>query len=161
MIMPGKSGIDVLELIRGRDKEVAIIVSTAYPTLDTAIASVKHQASDYVRKPIDPPTFLATIYAALARKGLTVQAEVRLHQAIGEVIRGTRKTKGLTLKQFSRRSGLSLSLLSQVERGMSSPTVSALYRMANALGLRDDRSVHGILTLYQREWRSRCPWRNR
>jgi ribosome-binding protein aMBF1 (putative translation factor) len=104
--------------------------------VDTAIASLKHQASDYVRKPFEPEAFLAAVRAALARKGLTADPETRLHQAIGEVVRTARKSQELTLKQLARRSGLSVSLLSQIERAESSASISSLYKIANALGLK-------------------------
>ena len=136
MMMPGMSGTEVLEQIRKHDRDIAVIVSTAYPNVDTAIASLKHQASDYVRKPFEPDAFLATVHAALARKGLTIDPEARLHQAIGEAIRGARKSQDLTLKQLARRTGLSVSLLSQIERAESSASISSLYRIANALGLK-------------------------
>jgi transcriptional regulator with XRE-family HTH domain len=44
-----------------------------------------------------------------------------------------RKGKELTLKQMSRRTGLSISLLSQIERAESSPSISSLYKIALAL----------------------------
>ncbi|MCA9559891.1 MAG: helix-turn-helix transcriptional regulator, partial [Myxococcales bacterium] len=42
----------------------------------------------------------------------------------------------LTLKQLARRTGLSVSLLSQIERAESSASVSSLYKIAVALGVR-------------------------
>ncbi|MBI5543000.1 MAG: response regulator [Deltaproteobacteria bacterium] len=136
MMMPGMSGTEVLEQIRKFDRDIAVIVSTAYPNVDTAIASLKHQASDYLRKPFEPDAFLATVQAALARKGLTGDPEARMHQAIGERVRTARKSQDLTLKQLARRTGLSVSLLSQVERAESSASISSLYKIANALGLK-------------------------
>lgn len=136
MMMPGMSGTEVLEQIRKVDTDIAVIVSTAYPNIDTAIASLKHQASDYVRKPFEPEAFLATVRNALARKGLTTDPEAELHQAIGRSIRDARKTQDLTLKQLARRTGLSVSLLSQIERAESSASISSLFKIATALGLR-------------------------
>lgn len=136
MMMPQMSGTEVLEQIRRIDTDIAVIVSTAYPNVDTAIASLKNQASDYVRKPFDPASFLVTVRAALARKGLTTDPEAAVHQALGQAIRDARKAKDLTLKQMARRTGLSVSLLSQIERAESSASISSLFRIANALGLK-------------------------
>ena len=47
-----------------------------------------------------------------------------------------RKEKELTLKQMSRRTGLSISLLSQIERAESSPSISSLYKISVALDSR-------------------------
>ena len=58
---------------------------------------------------------------------------LQLHKIIGDTIRTMRKEKELTLKQMSRRTGLSISLLSQIERAESSPSISSLYKIAIAL----------------------------
>lgn len=52
---------------------------------------------------------------------------------IASQIRDLRKAKKLTLKEFSKRCGLSIGHLSQVERGVSEISLSALKAIANAL----------------------------
>jgi DNA-binding response OmpR family regulator len=136
MMMPEMNGTEVLEQIRKIDRDIPVIVSTAYPNVETAVASLKLQASDYVRKPFEPAEFLATVKSTLARKGLAIDPEAQLHQAIGQVIRDARRTQELTLKQLARRTGLSVSLLSQIERAESSASISSLFRIATALGLK-------------------------
>ena len=136
MMMPQMSGTEVLEQIRKIDSDIAVIVATAYPTVDTAVASLKAAASDYVRKPLDPDAFLDAVRHALAKKGLSQDPEADLHRAIGRTIREARKTQELTLKQLARRTGLSVSLLSQIERAESSASISSLYKIASALQLR-------------------------
>ena len=54
MMMPQMSGTEVLEKIRSFDSDIAVIVATAHPAVDTAVASLKAQASDYVKKPVEP-----------------------------------------------------------------------------------------------------------
>jgi DNA-binding NtrC family response regulator len=136
MMMPQMSGTEVLEQIRKYDTDIAVIVATAYPTVDTAVASLKAQASDYVKKPMEPDQFIAAVRNALQKKGLSQDPEADLHRAIGRVIRDARKTQELTLKQLARRTGLSVSLLSQIERAESSASISSLYKIASALQLR-------------------------
>jgi DNA-binding NtrC family response regulator len=136
MMMPQMSGTEVLEQIRKIDSDIAVVVATAYPTVDTAVASLKAEASDYVKKPLEPEAFMATVRNALARKGLSKDPEADLHRAIGRTIRDSRKNQELTLKQLARRTGLSVSLLSQIERAESSASISSLYKIASALRLR-------------------------
>ena len=50
--------------------------------------------------------------------------------------RRLRKDAGLTLKLLSRRTNLSVSLLSQIERAESSASISSLYKIASALDVR-------------------------
>ena len=69
----------------------------------------------------------------LKKKGLLVNPEDELHATIGRNVRSLRKSAGLTLKQISHRTGLSVSLLSQIERAESSASVSSLFKLATAL----------------------------
>lgn len=52
---------------------------------------------------------------------------------IGRGVRALRQRKGLTLQEVSLRSGLSISFLSQVERGLSSLSISSLSAICDAL----------------------------
>ncbi len=54
---------------------------------------------------------------------------------LGSQIRELRKRRGWTLQRLSERSGLSVSFLSQVERGLSSLSISSLSAVAEALGV--------------------------
>jgi DNA-binding NtrC family response regulator len=116
LMMPKVSGLDLLAQIRAVDDDIAVIILTGYPTLDTATASIQHDVSAYIHKPFTPAD--------------------ELHAAIGRQIRDLRKTRGLTLKQMARRTNLSVSLLSQIERAESSASVSSLFKVATALDVR-------------------------
>ena len=83
MMMPVMDGATLLAAIRREDSDVAVVVATGHPSVETAIASLRGQASDYVRKPVEPEAFLAVIRGALARKGLSQDPEAALHRAIG------------------------------------------------------------------------------
>jgi len=136
MMMPQMSGTEVLERVREHDDDIAVIVATAFPTVDTAVASLKAQAADYVKKPVEPVAFLETVKKTLDKKGITRDPEADLHRSIGRFIREGRTSQNLTLKQLARRTGLSVSLLSQIERAESSASISSLYRIASALKVR-------------------------
>lgn len=133
MMMPLMSGTEVLREIRKWDDDIAVIVATGYPTVDTAVDSLKLAASDYVKKPVEPAVFLETVRNVLNKKGISRDPEADLHRNIGRFIREGRTTQGLTLKQLARRTGLSVSLLSQIERAESSASISSLYKIASAL----------------------------
>ena len=55
--------------------------------------------------------------------------------AVGRRIAELRKKKGLTLSQLARLVGMSKSALWAVEQGRVSPTISTLWKVANALGV--------------------------
>ncbi len=133
LMMPKLDGIEVLKRIRGVDTDIAVVIFTAHPNLDTAVASMKLDAVDYIKKPFDPTEFRDVLARVMKKKGLARTPEEQLHKIIGDTIRSMRKSKELTLKQMSRRTGLSISLLSQIERAESSPSISSLYKIAMAL----------------------------
>ncbi|WP_213422606.1 helix-turn-helix domain-containing protein [Bhargavaea massiliensis] len=54
---------------------------------------------------------------------------------IGEEFKRIRKERKMTLRELSDQSGLSVSFLSQVERGISTVTFTSLRKIAEALGV--------------------------
>lgn len=136
VMMPKLSGTEVLEQIRSVDDDIAVIIATGFPTVESAVASLKNAASDYVRKPVEPEIFIETVKRVLNKKGITRDPEAELHKGIGRFIREGRTRQNLTLKQLARRTGLSVSLLSQIERAESSASIASLYRIATALRVR-------------------------
>jgi two-component system OmpR family response regulator len=136
LMMPKLDGIEVLRRIRNLDKDIAVVIFTAHPNLDSAIASMKLDAVDYIKKPFNVDEFREVLSRVMRKKGLARTPEEQLHKIIGDTIRTLRKEKELTLKQMSRRTGLSISLLSQIERAESSPSISSLYKISVALDSR-------------------------
>jgi DNA-binding NtrC family response regulator len=136
LMMPKVSGLELLAQIRSVDDDIAVIILTGYPTLETASASIQHEVSAYIHKPFTPAEFRDVIARIAKKKGLVLRREDELHAAIGRQIRDLRKSRGLTLKQMARRTNLSVSLLSQIERAESSASVSSLFKVATALDVR-------------------------
>jgi DNA-binding NtrC family response regulator len=136
LMMPKVSGMDLLAQIRAVDDDIAVIILTGHPSLDTATASIQHEVSAYIHKPFTPAEFRDVIARIAKKKGLVLRREDELHAAIGRQIRDLRKARGLTLKQMARRTNLSVSLLSQIERAESSASVSSLFKVATALDVR-------------------------
>jgi DNA-binding NtrC family response regulator len=136
LMMPKMDGLQVLERIRKVDNDVAVVIFTGYPSLETAVQSMKLDAVDYLKKPFNPEEFRIVVDRVMRKKGLLRTPEENLHRVIGETIRTLRKDRNLTLKQMARRTGLSVSLLSQIERAESSASISSLYKIAVALDSR-------------------------
>ncbi len=133
LMMPQLDGIEVLRRIRAMDSDVSVIMTTGQPSLETAVVAMKLDAVDYVRKPFEPEDLRAAVERVVKKKGLTRSPEELLNRHIGETIRALRKDRKLTLKQLAHRTGLSVSLLSQIERAESSASIGSLYRVASAL----------------------------
>ena len=134
--MPELSGLDVAQIARRHDTDCAVILMTGYATLDSAVSALRTGVVDYLRKPVREDELLGAVRRALAAKGLSLLPEEELHRNIGSAIRDLRKKRALTLKQLATRTGLSVSLLSQIERAESSASVTSLYKIAHALKIR-------------------------
>ena len=53
----------------------------------------------------------------------------------GAILQKLRLKRGLTLEDLSRAAGVSKSMLSQIERDKTNPTIALAWRLANALGV--------------------------
>lgn len=51
LMMPGADGIEVLKFAVRNDHDIAVVILTAYGTLDTALQAIKEGAYDYLTKP--------------------------------------------------------------------------------------------------------------
>ena len=134
--MPSMDGLTFLRAVRKFDQEIAVIILTGFPSLQTATDAIEYDVSAYMQKPFATEDLRATVDRVARKKGIIVRPEDELHVTIGQRIRLCRKTQNLTLKQLGRRTGLSVSLLSQIERAESSASISSLYKISNALDLR-------------------------
>jgi phosphoserine phosphatase RsbU/P len=73
--MSGMTGLDVLDVVRSRRLDVAVILTTAYSSEQVAIAALRHGADDYLRKPFDRGEFQAALDRTLAR--LTMSRQIK------------------------------------------------------------------------------------
>jgi two-component system, OmpR family, response regulator len=136
LMMPKMDGIETLQRVRKIDSDIAVVIYTGYPNVESAIAAMKLEAVDYLKKPFNVDEFRGVLERIMRKKGLARSPEEQLHRTIGDIIRQLRKEKDLTLKQMARRTNLSVSLLSQIERAESSASISSLYKIAIALEAR-------------------------
>ncbi|MBW2274406.1 MAG: response regulator [Deltaproteobacteria bacterium] len=126
-------GADTLGQIRSIDDDLCVIVTTDLPTVEMAVATMKSQAFHYLQKPLDEDELRLVIREAIKEKGLLVDLESRLNSMVGQRIRELRHSRPLTLKQLANRTGLSVSLISQIELGKSAASMSTLHKLATAL----------------------------
>jgi two-component system, OmpR family, response regulator len=133
---PADRALDLLARMRSADSDLCVISMTAMPTVDVAVRAMKQHAFDYLQKPIELEELRHVIDAAVREKGLLVDVETRLNQIVGKRLRERRSESTLTLKQLANRTGLSVSLISQIELGKSAASMSTLYKLATALQVR-------------------------
>lgn len=136
LVMPKLSGLQLLDQIRYIDSDIAVIVLTGKPSLDSATESIRLDVSAYITKPVSTTKLLDTIKRAIRKKGMERSPEEEMLLAIGRNIRRLRHGKKKTLAQMALRTHLSVSLLSQIERAESSASMATLYKVALALDVK-------------------------
>lgn len=129
-------GLEVLGRLRALDRDLCVIAMTGRPSVESAVAAMKGQAFEYLPKPVEPERLRRALAEAVREKGLHVDPEDRIAGEIGRQVRARRSERRLTLKQVATRTGLSVSLISQIELGKSAASLSTLHRLARALRVR-------------------------
>jgi two-component system NtrC family response regulator len=81
--MAGLSGLELLDAVRRINPEVAVVVVTAYGTIDDAVAAIKHGAIDYLTKPLNLDELLHRLAQARDRQRL-VRENRELREALAE-----------------------------------------------------------------------------
>jgi putative nucleotidyltransferase with HDIG domain len=73
IMMPGKSGVDLLPEITASYPDIAVIMSTAVTDTHTAIHCMKRGAYDYIIKPFNLRDVILTVNQTLKRRGLRLK----------------------------------------------------------------------------------------
>ena len=68
--MPGKSGLELLEDVRGRDREIPVILMTAQASLQSAVQAVNQGAYYYLQKPFSNDELVALCRRAVEAREL-------------------------------------------------------------------------------------------
>ena len=68
--MPGMDGMELQEHIHRIDPAIAVIMITAFASVETAVQALKQGAFDYVTKPIDPDELSHLVLRALEQRRL-------------------------------------------------------------------------------------------
>jgi DNA-binding NtrC family response regulator len=76
--LPGADGLETLQRIKVMDRDVPVILLTAYGTTETAITAMKHGAYDYLLKPVDIASLRGIMTKALHLRALTEQVDTLL-----------------------------------------------------------------------------------
>ena len=80
VVMPGRSGIDVLRFAKGLPSPPDVVMVTGYASLDTAIESLKNGARDYLVKPFNPEELKHLIATCLEQRRLLAENAHLKHQ---------------------------------------------------------------------------------
>jgi two-component system response regulator HydG len=82
--MPGMDGIELQRRIHGIDPDLAVIMITAFASVETAVKALKQGAFDYITKPIDPDELSHLVKKALERRRLRAE-NAALREKVDEI----------------------------------------------------------------------------
>jgi DNA-binding NtrC family response regulator len=68
--MPGMSGLEVLQKVKERQKDIPVIMITAYATVDMSIQALRKGAYDMLTKPFEPEELIYRVKNALQQSEL-------------------------------------------------------------------------------------------
>src|SRR5256885_374214 len=81
LALPDRNGLDLLPEIRALDPQIAVIMITAYGTVEDAVRAMQSGAANFLQKPWDNEKLLADVRAVIARRR-TEEENVQLKRAL-------------------------------------------------------------------------------
>lgn len=84
--MPEKSGLDLLDELRSLDENMIKIVVTGHATMDSAVASLRRGAYDFIEKPVIPNALMSVVDRALEYRRLK-EENARYQNHLEELVR--------------------------------------------------------------------------
>jgi DNA-binding response OmpR family regulator len=104
LMLPGRSGLEILGTLRSRDRGIPVLILTARDTVEDRVVGLDTGADDYLVKPFAFPELAARIRALLRRgrsepAGSLRVSDLELDVAAHSVIRGG-KALELTAREF-------------------------------------------------------------
>ena len=92
------------------------------------------------------------------RKSRHIQPPAGLERAFGDALREIRKEHGISQEQLALDSGLDRTYVSLMERGVQSPTIRSIAKLASVLGVRPSAIILRMEALMSKGRVNRGKW---
>ena len=120
--MPGVSGIDLLSIIQEKAPQIPVIVMTAFTDLDSAVASYRSGAFEYLPKPFDVDEAVNLVQRALEHRRRR-RVETPANEPVPEII-GAAPSMQEVFRAVGRLSASHLNVLINGESGTGKELVA-------------------------------------
>jgi NtrC-family two-component system response regulator AlgB len=135
-------GLQVLTALLAEQSDLAVVIITAYATVETAVEAMKRGAVDYLQKPFTPPQIRHIVERIMGRRAIEyrlVDLEDQLEHAVPDIDLETQSpAMRATLETLRRAAGSDAAILL---RGESGTGKGALARVVHALSPRRERPL--------------------
>lgn len=92
LVMPEKTGLDLVENLRLEYPGLGVILITGHATIESAVKAMKLGALDYIRKPLNPTEFKVVVHRALdqvrlAEENRELKSSLKLYDVSSKISR--------------------------------------------------------------------------
>ena len=101
--MPGLGGVELVRRAREHDPNLAVLVLTAYPTVETAVEAMRLGAVDYIVKPFEPEELRSLVARLLESKRLRDENRLLRRQIERPFVFGELVGQSLVMRQVFDR----------------------------------------------------------
>lgn len=133
LALPDGSGHELVISAAEGDDGPSVIIVTGHPSVDSAAEGMQHGARNYLTKPITPEVLVEAVESVLAQDGLLIDSEEQFLAELGRRLKRARVDAELTMRALGERIGISQAQISQIEAGLSAPSLTTLFRLSRAL----------------------------
>ncbi|MCK4339783.1 MAG: sigma-54-dependent Fis family transcriptional regulator, partial [Candidatus Cloacimonetes bacterium] len=89
--MPRMDGIEVMQKVKEINKDIPVIIITAYATVDTAVKAMKEGAYEYIVKPFNPEEISIIIrnivvHQSLIKENIFLRQELKKRYQLNDII---------------------------------------------------------------------------
>ncbi len=136
LVLPDMSGLDLLKEMKERSLDVAVIVITAFGTIESAVKAVKLGAYDYITKPFDAEEVVIRAHKALREREL--EREVQAFKKAQDTFLGREKVvfkskiMGQVMEKLKRLARMGVdTLLLTGETGVGKDLLARFFHMTS------------------------------
>ena len=134
--LPDQSGIDLIRDVRHGEDVPSVIIITGHPSVKTVVEGMQLGARNYLTKPISPRGLVEAVESVLSSDGVLIDSEEQFMAELGRRLRAARQAADLTMRNLGDRIGISQAQISQIEAGVSAPSLTTLFRQVRALQIK-------------------------
>lgn len=131
--LPDQSGLDLIRDLRKGDDAPSVIIVTGHPSVKSVAEGMQLGARNYLTKPVTPSDLVEAVETVLSTDGVLIDSEEEFIAELGRRLRSARHAADLTMKALGERIGISQAQISQIEAGLSAPSLTTLFRLSRAL----------------------------
>jgi len=152
--MPGKNGIEVLQEAKAKNPQTAVIIMTAYGTIDSAIEATRKGAFDYITKPFRKERLLHIIGQALnwrqlQKENVLLRRQLETKSGVHALV-GSSPPMSALLNQIEKVAKTSATVLITGESGTGKELVAPFPEPQERPAVYPDRLRHNTRNHYRK-----------